>query len=105
MPPVSPDQLAIVSVRLLPSAKETAQARRWEVTCGSAATGWRVVGWIDEHHTDGARPPLYVALGVHPSTGKHCSLGASCDFDERANAVADFNANPTTSRSISWIPG
>lgn len=102
MPAASLDHLAIVSVRLLSSATETPQCRRWEVTCGNEATGWRIVGWIEERQQNGTRQPLYVATGVHPSTGKHCSLGVHADFDQQANAVADFYLNPSTSRSISW---
>lgn len=68
------------------------------VTYGSQATGWTVIGWIEEHHLRGARNTFYFAIGVHPKTGRHVRLEGNTDFDDRVNVIADFHQDPMTSR-------
>ena len=88
-----------VSVRKLPAAtNRPTELPRWEVTYGSQATGWTVIGWIEEHHLRGARNTFYFAIGVHPKTGRHVRLEGNTDFDDRVNVIADFHQDPMTSR-------
>lgn len=59
----------VVSVRKLPSVRErSAERGRWEVSYGNEATGWRVIGWIEEHSLGRARSRFYFAVGIHPVT-------------------------------------
>lgn len=96
--PREPEE-ASVSVRRLPAAATRAsETPRWEVTYGSQATGWTVIGWIEEHRLRGARNLFYFATGIHPRTGRHVRLEGSTDFDERVNTIADFHQDPMTSR-------
>lgn len=88
-----------VSVRKLPAATtRLSELPRWEVTYGSQATGWTVIGWIEEHHLRGARNTFYFAIGIHPKTGRHVRLEGNADFDDRVNVIADFHQDPMTSR-------
>jgi hypothetical protein len=89
---------AAVSVRRLPPATTRASERpRWEVAYGSEATGWTVIGWVEEHHLRGARNPFYFATGIHPTTHTLYRLEGNTDFEERVNVIADFHLDPMTS--------
>lgn len=95
--PASSD--AAVSVRRLPSSTgKPTELPRWEVTYGSEATGWEVIGWIQEQALRGASNRFYFATGIHPDTGNHHRLEGNIDFDERVNVIADFHQDPMTSR-------
>lgn len=60
----------VVSVRKLPtSTGRPAELPRWEVSYGCEATGWQVIGWIEEHRLRGAKNPFSFAIGLHPRTG------------------------------------
>lgn len=62
---------AAVSVRRLPAqTTQASEPPRWEVSYGSEATGWTVIGWIEQHTLRGAKNPFYFATGIHPKTGK-----------------------------------
>lgn len=88
-----------VSVRELPAATtRPSELPRWEVTYGSQATGWTVIGWIEEHRLRGARNRFYFAIGVQPKTGRHVRLEGNTDFHDRVNVIADFHQDPMTSR-------
>ena len=88
-----------VSVRRMPAATTRASEHpRWEITYGDEATGWRIIGWIEEQHLRGAKNPFYFATAVHPTNGKVYRLEGNIDFDDRVNVIADFNQDPMTSR-------
>lgn len=88
-----------ISVRRLPAATtRTSEAPRWEVTCGSEAIGWTIIGWIEEQHLRGAKNPFYFATAVHPTNGRVYRLEGNIDFDDRVNVIADFHQDPMTSR-------
>ena len=90
---------AAVSVRRLPAqTTQASEPPRWEVSYGSEATGWTVIGWIEQHTLRGAKNPFYFATGIHPKTGKAYRLEGNIDFDERVNVIADFHLDPMTSR-------
>ncbi len=85
-----------ISVRRLPRTGR--ELPRWEVLSGDEATGWQVIGWIQEEHLRGARNPFFFAIGIHPVDHRHYRLEGNIDFDERVNTVADFHLDPITSR-------
>lgn len=88
-----------MAARKLPSATgRVAELARWEVVYGCEATGWSVIGWVDERSLGRARNKFYFATGIHPVSGKHYRLEGSTDFDERVNVVGDFHIDPMTSR-------
>ena len=90
---------AAVSVRRLPAATTRAgELPRWEVSYGSQATGWTVIGWIEEHRLRGAKNPFYFAAAIHPVNSMVYRLEGNIDFDERVNTIADFHHDPMTSR-------
>lgn len=101
---ISSAEQPVVSVRQLPEAKLHAP-RRWEVSYGSEAAGWTVIGWIDEKRLRGARNTFYFAIGIHPKTNKHYRLEGNTDFDERVNVIADFHRDPMTSRQHLGMDG
>jgi hypothetical protein len=86
-------------VRRLPAATtRLGELPRWEVSYGGEATGWVVIGWIEEQRLRGARNPFFFATAVHPSNGRVYRLEGNIDFDERVNVIADFHLDPMTSR-------
>lgn len=87
----------VVSVRQLPLAR-LRDLPRWEVSYGSEATGWIVIGWIQQERLRGAKNPFYFATGIHPKTRKHYRLEGATRFDDRVNVIADFHRDPMTSR-------
>lgn len=89
-----------ITVRQLPQMARGLP--RWEVLCGSEATGWQIIGWIEEKHLRGAKNPFYFATGIHPGNGGAYRLEGSIDFDERVNTIADFHIDPNTSRQHLW---
>lgn len=89
---------SVVSVRKLPSVTgRQIEQPRWEVSYGSEAVGWRVIGWIDQRNLGRTRSPFYFAIGIHPETGKRHRLEGSSNLDDRVNTVADFHIDPMTS--------
>jgi hypothetical protein len=95
-----PTTEASVTARRLPATdpRRIGEDSQWEVSYGCEATGWRIIGWVEERRLRGAHSPVYFATAVHPGTGKHYQLEGNTDFDERVNTVADFHLNPMTSR-------
>ncbi|MFT3832486.1 MAG: hypothetical protein QM711_04075 [Micropruina sp.] len=91
-----------VAARRLPSLTERS---RWEVVYGCEATGWAVIGWVEERALGRAKSRFYFATGIHPVTGKHYRLEGSTDFDERVNVVGDFHIDPMTSRQHLGLDG
>lgn len=88
-----------VTVRKLPAVTvRPVELPKWEVSYGCEATGWVVIGWIEERSLRGASRRFYFATGVHPTTGKHYRLEGDTDFDDRVNVIADFHIDPMTSR-------
>lgn len=61
-----------ISVRRLPRTNR--ELPRWEVLSGDEATGWQVIGWIQEEHLRGARNPFFFAIGIHPVDHRHYRL-------------------------------
>jgi hypothetical protein len=99
MTPHNTDTQPAVTVRRLPAATPRPSERpRWEVSYGCEATGWVVIGWIEEQRLRGASNVFYFATGIHPVTGKHHRLEGNIDFDDRVNVIADFHQDPMTSR-------
>lgn len=85
-----------ITVRQLPAALH--ELPRWEVLAGGEATGWQVIGWIEEKHLRGARNPFFFAVGIHPGDGRYVRLEGNIDFDERVKTIADFHRDPMTSQ-------
>lgn len=79
--------------RLLPATRRRSEPPRWEVRVDG-----KVVGWIDEHHINGATSTFYFAVGIHPGNGKEYRLEGSTDFGERVDVVRDFHLDPMSSR-------
>lgn len=93
----------VVSVRKLPPVtKRRLEPARWEISYGSEALGWRVIGWIEEQSLGRSRRRFYLAVAIHPETGKRYRLESSPSFDDRVNTVADFHLDPMTSRQHLW---
>lgn len=98
MPPTTRANEAVVSAHRLPASTQgRTELPWWEVRYGCEATGWKVIGWIEERRLSGTRRPLYFPIGIHPRTGKQYRLEGNTDLDERVNAVADFHQDPMTS--------
>ncbi len=96
-----------VAARRLPSSLtgRSTERARWEVVYGCEATGWSVIGWVEERALGRAKSRFYFATGIHPVTGKHYRLEGSTDFDERVNVVGDFHIDPMTSRQHLGVDG
>lgn len=95
--PTTADEPTVTIRRLPVEATGVSQLPRWEVTYGREATGWVVIGWLDEHHPRDARHPIYIAYAIHPGNHKVYRLEGNTNFDERVNTIADFHLNPMTS--------
>lgn len=96
MPTIHAADQAVVSVRQLPTAKRS-DLPRWEVSYGCEATGWTVIGWIQEEHPRHTRDTFYLAIGIHPTNHQHYRLEGNTDFDDRVTVIADFHRDPMTS--------
>jgi hypothetical protein len=97
MPRTRATEDAAISVHRLPAqTTDSTEAPRWEVSRGNQATGWTVIGWIEERRLPGVRRAVYFAIAIHPKNGLHYELDGDTDFDDRANVVADFHRDPMT---------
>lgn len=95
---------SVVSVRQLPPVtSRPSEPGRWEVSYGSEAVGWRVIGWIEERFLGRAHTRFYFAIGIHPESGKRYRLEGDPRFDNQVNTVADFHLDPMTSRQHLWM--
>lgn len=95
--PTSADEPTVTIRRVPAEATGVSQLPRWEVTYGGQATGWLVIGWLDEHPPRDTKHPIYIAYAIHPVNGKVYRLDGNISFDERVNTIADFHQNPMTS--------
>ena len=66
----------------------------WEVS-----TDGQVIGWVSEWHATTTRTIFYRSTAVHPVNGKHVGLESSPDFENRVQAIVDFNADPATGKA------
>lgn len=93
-----PSEPTVCALRVPASAARTGEAPRWEVSYGSETTGWVVIGWIVQRDGRSTKRAVHIAIGIHPRTGQLTRLQDNVDFDEQANAIADFHLDPNTPR-------
>ena len=65
---------------------------RWELTREG-----QIVGWIQEIQIGRATRHFFKATGIDPENGNHVNLETSTNFDDRVQAVNNFQNHPEQS--------